>query len=36
MRADLAIRDAIQEYGAQPHYQAWLAEALSRVGRGRG
>ena len=35
MRAGLAIRDAIQEYGAQPHYQAWLAEALSRVGRVR-
>jgi adenylate cyclase len=33
MRAGLAIRDAIQEYGAQSHYQAWLAEALSRVGR---
>jgi DNA-binding winged helix-turn-helix (wHTH) protein/tetratricopeptide (TPR) repeat protein len=35
MRAGLAIRDAIQEYGAQPHYQAWLAEALGRVGRVR-
>jgi predicted ATPase len=35
MRAGLAIRDAIQEYGAQSHYQAWLAEALSRVGRVR-
>ena len=32
MRAGLAIREAIHEYGAQPHYQAWLAEALSRVG----
>src|SRR5262249_9578720 len=32
MRAGLAIREAIREYGAQPHYQAWLAEALSRVG----
>jgi DNA-binding winged helix-turn-helix (wHTH) protein len=31
MRAGLAIRDAIEEYGAQPHYQAWLAEALGRV-----
>jgi DNA-binding winged helix-turn-helix (wHTH) protein/tetratricopeptide (TPR) repeat protein len=35
MRAGLAIRDAIEEYGAQSHYQAWLAEALSRVGRVR-
>jgi tetratricopeptide (TPR) repeat protein len=34
MRAGLAIREAIQEYGA-PHYQAWLAEALGRVGRVR-
>jgi len=33
MRSGLAMRDAIHEYGAQPHYQAWLAEALSRVGR---
>jgi tetratricopeptide (TPR) repeat protein len=33
MRAGLAIRDAIEEYGAQSHYQAWLAEALGRIGR---
>jgi len=33
MRAGLAIRDAAQENDARPQYQAWLAEALGRVGR---
>jgi hypothetical protein len=33
MRAGLAARDAIREFGAQPHYRAWLAEACGRIGR---
>jgi tetratricopeptide (TPR) repeat protein len=32
MRAGLAARDSISEFGAQPHYQAWLAEACGRLG----
>jgi predicted ATPase len=32
MRVGLAIRDAIQAYGA-PRFQVWLAEALGRVGQ---
>jgi predicted ATPase len=32
MRAGLAARDSISEFGAQPHYQAWLAEAYGRIG----
>jgi tetratricopeptide (TPR) repeat protein len=35
MPAGLAIRDAAQENDARPQYQAWLAEALGRVGRVR-
>jgi hypothetical protein len=33
LRAGLAARDAIREFGAQPHYRAWLAEACGRIGR---
>ena len=30
--AGLAARDSIREFGAQPHYRAWLAEACARIG----
>ena len=33
LRAGLAARDAIREFGAQPHYKGWLAEACGRIGR---
>ncbi len=32
LRAGLAARDSIREFGAQPHYRAWLAEACARIG----